>query len=118
MSPCPSHEARTSGSSMSASQGNAARPCSNCRRRTALPYGLVPKTELLSHIPLFAGLRENEIAALAQRAVERRFTAGEMLFWEDEPCAGIFLIAEGSVKIFKTSSGGRELMLGRRQERS
>jgi CRP/FNR family transcriptional regulator len=72
---------------------------------------LVPKTELISHIPLFAGLGENEIAALVQRAVERRFAAGELLFWEGEPCAGIFLIVEGNVKIFKTSSGGRELML-------
>jgi CRP/FNR family transcriptional regulator len=72
---------------------------------------LVPKTELISHIALFAGLGENETAALAQRAVERRFSAGEMLFWEGEACAGIFLIAEGSVKIFKTSPGGRELML-------
>ena len=66
---------------------------------------------MISHIPLFAGLGENEVAALAQRTVERRFASGEMLFWEGEPCGGIFLIAEGSVKIFKTSSGGRELML-------
>src|ERR1044071_6931269 len=34
-----------------------------------------------------------------------------MLFWEGEPCAGIFLIVQGSVKIFKTSPGGREMML-------
>src|SRR5579871_1920727 len=34
-----------------------------------------------------------------------------MLFWEGEPCAGIFLILEGSVKIFRTSASGRELML-------
>ena len=43
--------------------------------------------------------------------MERRFAAGEMLFWEGEACAGIFLIIEGSVKIFKTSSNGREMML-------
>ncbi len=48
---------------------------------------------------------------LAQRAVERRFAAEEMLFWEGEECAGIFLIAQGSVKIFRTSPGGREVML-------
>lgn len=48
---------------------------------------------------------------MAQRAVERRFASDEMLFWEGEPCAGIFLIVEGSVKIFKTSPGGREMML-------
>src|ERR1022692_951103 len=73
---------------------------------------LTRKSQVLSEIPLFASLSENEVQALAQRAVERRFDAGEMLFWEGEPCAGIFLIAgepcagifliaEGSVKIFK-----------------
>src|SRR5215510_13946012 len=34
-----------------------------------------------------------------------------MLFWEGEPCAGVFLIVQGSVKIFRTSPGGREVML-------
>jgi CRP-like cAMP-binding protein len=72
---------------------------------------MISKTELLSQIPLFAGLGEAEISALVQRAVERRFAADEILFWEGAPCAGIFLIAEGSVKIFKTSPSGRELML-------
>jgi CRP-like cAMP-binding protein len=69
------------------------------------------KTEALARIPLFAGLIESELQALAGRSVERRFGAGEMLFWEGEPCAGIFLLVEGSVKIFKTSAGGREMML-------
>jgi len=72
---------------------------------------LVPKSSTLALIPLFAGLTETEIQALGQRAVERRFAADEMLFWEGEPCAGIFLIVQGSVKIFKTSPGGREMML-------
>ncbi|HWQ54017.1 MAG TPA: Crp/Fnr family transcriptional regulator [Bryobacteraceae bacterium] len=69
------------------------------------------KSEVLSRIPLFLGLGQAEVQALAQRAVEKRFPADEMLFWEGEPCAGIFLIAEGSAKIFKTSPGGREMML-------
>ena len=72
---------------------------------------MAPKTHSLSQIPLLAGLSEGELQALAQRAVERRFAPDEMLFWEGEPCAGIFLIVEGSVKIFKTSAGGREMML-------
>lgn len=62
-------------------------------------------------MPLFAGLSESELQALAQRVIERSYTAGEMLFWEGEPCAGIFLIVKGSVKIFKTSVSGREMML-------
>lgn len=62
-------------------------------------------------MPLFSGLSESELQALAQRVIERSYTAGEMLFWEGEPCAGIFLIVKGSVKIFKTSVSGREMML-------
>src|SRR6185369_10708830 len=69
------------------------------------------KHQFLAQIALFAGLSENEIQALGQRAVERRFAADEMLFWEGEPCTGIFLITQGSVKIFKTSAAGREMML-------
>ena len=69
------------------------------------------KTEILSGIPLFSGLGDLEAQALAQRAVEKRYAPDEMLFWEGEPCAGIFLLAEGSVKIFKTSASGREMML-------
>lgn len=71
----------------------------------------MPKHEILAQIPLFAGLSEGEIQALAQRAVERRFAPDEMLFWEGEPCAGMFLLIQGSAKIFKTSAGGREMML-------
>ena len=69
------------------------------------------KAEILSEIPLFSGLGEVEMQALVQRAVEKRYAADEMLFWEGEPCAGIFLIGEGSVKIFKMSPTGREMML-------
>ena len=70
-----------------------------------------PKHTSLAEIALFGSLSESELQALAQRAVERRFAAGEMLFWEGEPCAGIFLLMAGSLKIFKTSAGGREMML-------
>jgi CRP/FNR family transcriptional regulator len=48
---------------------------------------------------------------LAQQAVERRFAPNEILFWEGEPCDGIFLIVQGSVKIFRISPAGREMML-------
>ena len=72
---------------------------------------MLPKLASLSQIALFASLSEAEIQALAQRAMERRFAPDEMLFWEGEACAGIFLIVQGSVKIFKTSAGGREMML-------
>jgi CRP/FNR family cyclic AMP-dependent transcriptional regulator len=69
------------------------------------------KAAAFTQIGLFAGLSPAEAQALAQRAIERRFDAGEMLFWEGEPCTGIFVLVQGSAKIFKTSPGGREMML-------
>jgi CRP-like cAMP-binding protein len=72
---------------------------------------LQAKSAVLSQIALFAALTEAEVQLLAQRAVERRFAADEMLFWEGEPCTGLFLIIQGSVKIFRTSPNGREVML-------
>ena len=72
---------------------------------------MASKIAALSEIALFAALSENELYGLAQRAVEKKFAADEMLFWEGEPCVGIFLIVQGSVKIFRTSPSGREVML-------
>jgi CRP/FNR family transcriptional regulator len=72
---------------------------------------LTPKIAALSEIALFAALSENELQGLAQRAIEKRFADDEMLFWEGEPCLGIFLIVQGAVKIFRTSPSGREVML-------
>jgi CRP/FNR family transcriptional regulator len=72
---------------------------------------LLSKDASLSQIALFGGLTDDELQVLAQRAAERRFAPDEVLFWEGEPCAGIFLIVQGSVKVFRISPGGREMML-------
>jgi CRP/FNR family transcriptional regulator len=69
------------------------------------------KIETFQQVPLFAGLTPAEIASVAQRAAEKRYSAGEVLFYEGEPCSGLFLLAQGSVKIYKTSGSGREVML-------
>lgn len=69
------------------------------------------RAELIANIPLFAGLTESELESLASRAVERRFEPDDSLFWEGDKAEGLFLLVEGAVKIFKTSSTGREMML-------
>lgn len=60
---------------------------------------------------LFSALDDSEIAALAARAAFRRFGAGQLLFSEGEPCTGLYVVAGGRVRIFKTSSSGREQVL-------
>jgi CRP/FNR family transcriptional regulator len=70
------------------------------------------KPGILPGISLFSGLNAGEIESITQLLIERRYAAGDMLFWEGEPCAGMFLIVQGTVKIFKTSASGRELVIG------
>lgn len=69
------------------------------------------KSEIISRVPLFGGLSAEEVNVLAQRAVEKRYSDGDTLFVEGEPCEGLYLILKGSVKIFKTSAAGREITL-------
>ncbi len=60
---------------------------------------------------MFASLSPQEVAALAERALEKKFEPGEVLFREGEDCRGLFLLGQGRAKIFKTSGAGREVML-------
>lgn len=65
----------------------------------------------LAQAGLFTGLSEAELNFLAQRAVPRRFSGGEIVFSEGDPCAGMYVVESGQVRIFKTSAGGREQVL-------
>ena len=65
----------------------------------------------LTRVPLFSGLTESELKFLTDRVVTRRFAAGELVFGEGEPCKGLFIVESGQLRIFKTSSGGREQVL-------
>jgi len=76
----------------------------------------VPQTKtspaaVLAQTAIFSGLTEGELKFLAQRAVSRRFSPGKMVFSEGEPCAGMYVVESGHVRIFKSSAGGREQVL-------
>lgn len=67
--------------------------------------------ETLSKVPLFSGLTESELSFLAQRAVPRHYTAGQIVFSEGEPCTGMYVVESGHIRIFKSSASGREQVL-------
>lgn len=67
--------------------------------------------QALSAIDLFAVLPPAEREHLAGRAVVRRFEAKETLFDEGRPCEGIWIVASGSVRIYKFTPGGRQIVL-------
>jgi len=66
---------------------------------------------VLRRTPLFANLTDTEISALAARVSNKRFNRGAVLFNEGDPCAGLFLVASGKIRIFKLSPAGREQVL-------
>ena len=67
--------------------------------------GVLERTALLS------SLSQQELQLLAARTVRKHLSEGELLFSEGEPCSGLHIIAQGKVRIFKTSIGGREQVL-------
>jgi len=67
--------------------------------------------ESLRSVPLFADLTERELGLLADRALSREYQPGEMIFFEGDPCEGLYIVQAGNVKIFNTSASGREQVL-------
>jgi CRP/FNR family transcriptional regulator len=73
----------------------------------ALPQAI----EVLRRVSIFNGLTETELLFLAERAVPRNYSKGELLFTEGDPCTGLFVIESGHARIFKSSPNGREQLL-------
>jgi CRP/FNR family transcriptional regulator, cyclic AMP receptor protein len=66
---------------------------------------------VLRKAPLFAGLSDDEMAALRRRVSSKRFERGETLFSEGDACLGLFIVGRGKIRIFKVSASGREQVL-------
>ncbi|HXZ20920.1 MAG TPA: Crp/Fnr family transcriptional regulator, partial [Candidatus Acidoferrales bacterium] len=66
---------------------------------------------VLRKTPLFANLTDEEMRALRARVTSRQLQRGELLFSEGDPCAGLYLVAAGKIRIFKLSAAGREQVL-------
>ena len=77
---------------------------------SAMPLAETQK-QILSKVQLFSGLADSEMDFLAPRVVPRKFSPGQIIFNEGDPCSGLYVIASGQVRIFKTSAGGREQVL-------
>ena len=73
------------------------------------------ETAALRQVALFGPLDGMALEALARHLRRHTYAPGEMLFREGEPCAGVFVLTAGTVRIYKMSPGGRELTLHREQ---
>ncbi len=69
------------------------------------------KVEVLRQTSIFFNLNEDELAQLAGLAVERDLASNEFVFWDGDAPEWFYIIAEGRVKVFKQSSGGKEFII-------
>jgi len=70
-----------------------------------------PVADSLLKTQLFSGLTPAERESLGKRAIRKKYSDGERLFTEGDPCEGLFVVSKGSVRIFKSAPSGREQVL-------
>jgi CRP/FNR family transcriptional regulator len=69
------------------------------------------KIKVLQSNPYFNGLNDNIFLEIIRGMRLYRFENGETIFWEGDECAGLHVLRQGSVKLFKISPQGRELII-------
>lgn len=83
---------------------------------TAPKVGLPAKLKVLRGNIYFDDLPEDLLKQIAGQMHLREFQRGEMLFWEGDPCSGLHIIEQGSVRLFSLSPQGRQYTLRVLQE--
>ena len=66
---------------------------------------------ILSVTPLFNGLSESQLDEISTITIDRQYKRGQTIFMEGDGADGFYIVAEGQVKIFKTSMEGKEQIL-------
>ena len=66
---------------------------------------------IISAIPLFNSLPDDQLSAIRQIAVEKQYNKGQTIFSEEDETKGLFVVVNGRVKIYKVSSEGKEQIL-------
>jgi CRP/FNR family cyclic AMP-dependent transcriptional regulator len=69
------------------------------------------ETEILKHVPLFAGLGEDALLALAARLRRRKMPLGTPVVYKGDPAGALYLIASGRVKVHQATASGDEVIL-------
>lgn len=68
-------------------------------------------SKILSAVSYFAELDPATLKTVARSATRREYETGQVVFWEGEPCAGLYVVQDGWLKVVKLSADGREQVL-------
>lgn len=67
--------------------------------------------DYLRKLPYFTDFSPSALAGIVARAVVHQAAAGETLFLEGEPSAGLWMVAQGRAKVYKLNPDGQEHIL-------
>jgi CRP/FNR family transcriptional regulator len=81
-----------------------------------LSVDLSEKLKLLRQNEYFEGLDEDLFNQVAVHMQLREYERGEAIFWEGDPCAGLHIIEQGFVKLYRLSPQGRQYIVRVLQE--
>ena len=70
-------------------------------------------TLLLKKIPLFTELHKRELREIERLVHHREYKSGEVIFWEDEPGVGMYIVQHGEVGIYKDYAKAAQKELAR-----
>src|SRR5688572_69787 len=65
----------------------------------------------LSRIPLFQGMKTEDLRALSARTAVRSFGADEVLIRQGDPADALYAILRGRVKVYLIDSNGKEFIV-------
>lgn len=74
------------------------------------------KIKVLQGNEYFDDLPENMLKEIAEHMHLREYQRGYVLFWEGDPCDGLYIVEQGSAKIFRLSPQGRQYIIRILQE--
>ncbi len=69
------------------------------------------KIEIMANTPLFSGMDREQLAQVGRIAQDKHFKRGEAIFWEGDAGIGFYVVAQGKVKVYKSSAEGKEQIL-------
>ena len=67
----------------------------------------------LSEIDFFKQLNTEQLKLLSDKAIERRYARGDILFFAGESAKSFIFLLEGELKVYKTDPKGNEILLHR-----
>jgi CRP/FNR family cyclic AMP-dependent transcriptional regulator len=70
-----------------------------------------PKSMILSEVALFQGLPAKQLAKIEARLRRRTFPAGDHIITAEDPGETVYVLLEGSVKVYVTRPDGTEVVL-------